>query len=374
VIEVPESLKTEIAKLRGRRLYARCRIDYTNSNLDNTIVAVSSSTNPRTRIGQVFNGKTTVSKRWYDPAYDPDIDEPRYPFPTTEKEFEENEVGWWGTGFANPDGTFQANSGKLFGEKLFGEELFEETVNHPGIVVVFSKRSQESIDVYFDDKRMEYAIDFDVDFINCEMTVMHTLEVRGNTGTQYNVSVPLQSNVCQLRLRILKWSAPGKCAKVSEFYTSISELYEGDDIYSLRVTENRELSDGDTAFGSTASGSCEITLFNRDRKFDYDNTLSKLYNVLKKGNRIIPEIGDGTNWIPLGVFYSIDWEIDKRSLEVIVTGYDRMSLLEDTEYSSTTIVAAPTNQEFTFTSDADWNSGTLDGVEVASGSIRLVTE
>jgi len=155
-------------------------------------------------------------------------------------------------------------------------------------------------------------------------------------------------------------------------YTSIYELYNGSDIMTLQVVENRELADNGIPLGTTASGKCVVELYNRNRTFDYDNSESRLYGVIRAGVRISPEIGDGTNWIPLGVFYATDWDITKQGITATVTGLDRMARLDESEYATNTIIEAPADESFLTDTAGEWNGGTLYGILVTGNTIGMV--
>jgi len=171
-------------------------------------------------------------------------------------------------------------------------------------------------------------------------------------------------------LLVKKWSHAGRQAKVAEFYTSVSELYTSDDIINIDVIENRELSD-QSPIGSTASGRCVVSLYNRNRRFDYDNTSSKLFNLIRENVRIVPEIGNGTEWIPLGVFYAKAWDISKQKVTATVTGVDRIALLGESDYSTSTIIQAPDDEAYLIDTNAEWLAGTQNNVTVSGNTITL---
>ena len=52
------------------------------------------------------------------------------------------------------------------------------------------------------------------------------------------------TQVEKMELEITKWSHAGRQAKILEFFTSIQEVYEGDDIILVHLLEEREVSQG----------------------------------------------------------------------------------------------------------------------------------
>lgn len=372
MIVIPDSLKQEIEKLRGRRLQVRCRIDYSDANIDNTIISIASTVGRGSDIAQVYNGIEDVTKKWASLDGHCTPDGTFYLPPSSTRQRSINEIGWWGAELSNPDGSYMHEQVKMLGENLFGEDLFTGYSEEPNLYVSFAERTLSQIRLSFDNKRNEYAKDFDIYLYNNLQEIIYTLEIRNNSGLKYVTEITQQTGVVLMRIKIITWSLNSACAKIAEMFTSISEMYNGSDILSLQVVENRDLSDEGLPMGTTASGQCVLTMVNKDRLFDYDNSLSKLYNVIREGNRIVPEIGDGTNWIPLGVFYAKAWDISKRSLSLTVTGLDMMAKLGESDYQTNQIIQAPADQSFLTDTNAEWAGGSLEGIEVVGDTIRLV--
>jgi hypothetical protein len=371
MITVPAALKTEIEKLRGRYLQARVRIDYSDANIDNTIVAWAGTTQDHTYLEQVYNGKEDVTAPWIslDGSW---ILGTSALAPETEAEKAKYEIGWWGQELSLPDATFSARTSRLYGQGVYGQDVYGSTLHVPQVSVNFLPRTIQNIRISFDNARMEYAVDFDVVLYDEDGAILYTESVTGNSGLKYVKDITAQNEVVQLTLFIHKWSHAGRQAKVAEMFTSISDMYLGSDIFSINVTENRELPEDGIPLGQTASGQCVVKLFNRDRLFDHDNTASKLYGVIREGNRITPEIGDGTNWVSLGVYYAKAWDIDTSALDVTVTGLDNMARLGESEYKTNQIIDAPAPTTYTTDTAAEWNGGTLTGVVTSGNSLRMV--
>ncbi|MBA4274027.1 MAG: hypothetical protein C0436_00075 [Alphaproteobacteria bacterium] len=370
MITVSPGLKAEIQKLRGRRLQARVRIDYSDVNLDNTIQGTASSTAENTYITQTYNEKEDVSFKFA--SLDGSWVLGEYALaPVTRSEQERLEIGWWSAKQTNANADYPYTTGRLYGDgRLYGENVYGELATPEELKITFTKRTISEINISFDNARMEYAVDFDVVLYNIDGIELYRKSVIGNGGVKYNASIPAQSLVASLSLFIYTWSHAGRQAKVAEFYTSVFELYNGDDILSIDVIENRELS-GMSPIGSVASGRCVVSLYNRDRRFDYDNTTSKLFGLIRENVRIVPEIGDGTEWIPLGVYYAKAWDISKQSITATVTGVDRVALLGESEYRKSEIITAPDDTLYLIDTNAEWLAGTSNNVTVSGNTITL---
>lgn len=372
MITVPVSLKQEIEKLRGRRLKARVRIDYSDANIDNTIEAGASSISRNSYYNQTYNGKEDVSKKWLSLDGYCVLDGTYFLSPETPREQQQYEIGWWGTEISNQQCDFLTPKTNLFKHRILGDKLFTKKEYKPALFVSFIPRTFSDVRISFDNARMEYAIDFDIEVYDNSQSLLYKEEVRGNGGVKYVITIPVQENVALVKIIVLKWSNDNTCAKIAELYTSISELYEGSDILTIQVVENRELSDSGIPLGTTASGQCVISLVNKNRAFDYTNKSSKLYNVIREGNRISPEIGDGENWIPLGVFYSKAWDISRRSLSVTVTGLDRMETLGQSEYKTNKIIQSPGDENYLIDTTSEWDAGIKQNMEAVDNKIRMV--
>lgn len=370
MITVSPGLKAEIQKLRGRRLQARVRIDYSDVNIDNTVQATASSTAPNTYLEQIYNGKEDVTHKWASLDGSWVLGEYRLA-PVTASERARYEIGWWSEKLSNANAEFLYTTGALYGEgHLYGEIVYGELSTNEELVVTFTERTISNIRISFDNARGEYARDFDVCLYAKDGTELYCVSIANNTGLKYSAEIPSQNLVASIVIKIKKWSDAYRQAKIAEAFTSVFDIYDSDDIISLSVAENREISDI-SPIGSTASGKCSVTLYDRDRVFDYDNTSSKLYNLVRQNVRITPQIGNGSEWIPLGTYYAKAWDISKQSITATVTGVDRMALLGESQYEESAIIDAPDDETYTITSDADFNAGTRENVASFSNSLRL---
>ena len=70
-----------------------------------------------------------------------------------------------------------------------------------------------------------------------------TQTVTGNSAVTYNETISAVADVVKQVLTITKWSAVGTCVKIAEFYTSIQETFERDDIFQINLLEEREVSE-----------------------------------------------------------------------------------------------------------------------------------
>jgi hypothetical protein len=193
-----------------------------------------------------------------------------------------------------------------------------------------------------DSKREEWPVDFNIKLYDGNSILLHTEIVTGNTKIAW--SKVLDESITQVEkmtLEITKWSHAGRQAKILEFFTSIQEVYEGDDIISIHLLEEREVSQGSLPVGNISANEIEIRLNNETRKFDAGNKQSPLYQTLKANRRIKAWLGvdtaEGKEYVPLGTFWSGDWHVPEDGVYAQTIGRDRLELLRKSTYSTSQV-------------------------------------
>ena len=122
-----------------------------------------------------------------------------------------------------------------------------------------------------------------------------------------------------------------------EVFSSIQEIYEGEDIISINLIEEREVSQGSLPVGNISSNEIEIVLNNINREFDAGNKSSRLYGLVKANRKVRAWIGTEDELVPLGLFWTKDWDVPEDGIVAKTKGRDRLDRLRDTEYSNSTV-------------------------------------
>lgn len=254
-----------------RRVIAKCQIDYTSPFMDQSVDITTSGNAYISYPGQTADGLTepyakfaSLDGSWtledgYEPA--PGPDEARFV-----------QMGWWEEQLAGVGGAF--------------------TTPYPALTVEFSPRPIDSLKVVGDSKREEWPADFSIMLYDKNNTLLHTETVTGNNEVAW--SKPLGAvitGVTKMMLEITRWSHEGRQVKILEFFSSLAEVYEGEDIISVRLVEEREVSQGTLPVGNISSNEIEIRLLNQDGKFDVGNINSPLYGLLRANRRIQAWLG-----------------------------------------------------------------------------------
>lgn len=243
--------------------------------------------------------------------------------PGTAEEATYNEVGWWGD---HPStGTNVVEGGQ-------------------GLNLEFSARSVTSFKVVGDNQRSEYPVDFTVAFY-AGASLQGTETITNNTLVTYEQDITALNNITMVELQITEWSHPYRVCKILEMSTGVYETYNADDISRLGVVEQREISNDNTVpTGNIASNEAEIALINKNRRFDANNTSSRLYGLVKPNNRVLIEMGvltssGGFEYVPVFTGWALGWDVPENDIVASVPARDRLNLLEQTKITTQSVVA-----------------------------------
>ena len=259
-------------KADRRQVVARVEIDYTDPFMDQSLTIeaneqanvsypqqTADSVDQTTRKYACLDGTWDLTSGEYHLAPGPD-------------ELMQYQFGWWGAQLAGAGGAF--------------------TAPYPTLTVTHLPRPIRQLKVVGDTARLEYPVDFTVKLYAQNDTLLKTETVTGNTQVSWSKTLePQVLDVAKQELIITRWSLPGTCAKIIEFFTSIREVYETGDLMSVRLLEERESSQGSLPVGNISSNEVTLALNNEDKKFDIDNENSPLKNLLKPNRRIHVSVG-----------------------------------------------------------------------------------
>lgn len=239
----------------------------------------------------------------------------------------ENQMGWWGSSLAAAGGAF--------------------SVPYPKLTVTFFSRPVHSLKVVGDSKRGEYPVDFEIKLYRAGDVLMHTQTVTGNALVNWNLAITPVTEVVKMTLEISKWSHVGRQVKILEFFTSIQETYEGDDVLMIHLLEERDVSQGSLPVGNISANELAIRLDNTDHRFDAGNTTSPLYQLLKANRKIRAWLGVqlsdlSIEYVPLGTFWSGDWQVQDGDVWAYTEGRDRLELLRKSTYSTSQVTVDTT--------------------------------
>lgn len=307
----------ERMKADRRQVDVRVTIDYTNWEIDQSIqIDASEQTNvsyPR----QVADGGLETTHKWASLDGSWTLDGSYHLAPEPEH-LSRYQFGWWGVQLAGEDGAF--------------------TPLYPRLIVTHLPRPVHFLRVVGDTAREEWPVDFRVDLYAENGTLLRSEMITGNTSIDWLLLLQTPVlDVVKQELTIFRWSHPGRQAKIIEFFTSIQETYFRGDVVEVQLIEEREVSQGSLPVGNISANEIAIRLANEGGKFDVTNDRSPLWRLLKPNRRVRVWLGSEDEWVPLGTFWSLDWDSPDDALEAIVTARDRLELLRKSTYQSSAV-------------------------------------
>lgn len=302
----------------ARKMYGKVTINYTDVFLDPTIEATSTDENYISQIDQLVNGRVDMTYKYFELDGIAILDNGFTCLPDTDTSAAFNEMGWWSASRSSATGIINTTS-----------------------TVTFFSRSVSSFLVVGDNMRNEYPVDFTVKFYQ-DTTLLYTETVTGNTTVSTQVTFTQLENVTSAVLNITKWSAFLTPVKIAEFTTQVIEIYNLEELCSFDITEEREISnDNSIPVGNISASEASICLENIGRKFDANNSYSRLYGSVKPNALVDIEIGvetsTGIEYIPLFKGWVTEWDVPEDSKQASTTAQDRLNLLTQTYITTSTV-------------------------------------
>ena len=236
------------------------------------------------------------------------------------------------------DGSWQLGTDRLYSPWIQAGWWTQSVCDENGVFAIppiltvhMINRTITYLQVIGDTAKGEYPVDFTIKLYDFDGNVIHEENVVDNMLVVWKKDIVI-NGIYTAELIIHKWSRPHTRAKIVEFISPIHELYEDEDIISFSVTEERELNNATLPIGNISMNEMQATLYN-DGRFNLDNTSSLLYNRLKPNCLVRVWIGvetiNGTEWVPLGVFWTVDWKVNEKDLTVRFTARDKLQKLAD---------------------------------------------
>ena len=359
MIATTPAFDTAIAA-NSRKITGRVTINYTDAFLDPTITAEpigcdiiteddvliitedeqALKTEGGNRVSypdQVVNGRPETTYKWFSLELDSDgvtpinkLDGSFHPMPGTEELATFNEMGWWGD-------VESASDNSLPGDQ--------------GLLIEFSARQVTSFQITGDDIKNEYPVDFTVEFY-AGASLEDTETVTGNTLVTYSQDITALDDITSIEVHITKWSSPYKVAKITEAVTSVFETYTSSDIQSFNIIEEREISnDNSIPTGNIASNECDLSLMNKDRRFDAGNTASPIYGIIKPNNKVDIEVGvltssGGFEYVPVFTGWTGGWNVPDGDITASVAARDRLEILRKSYITTSTVIEDDTFKDW----------------------------
>lgn len=345
-----------------RKFRGRVEITWVDSDIDPTIVVTANDYNRINDATEIASGNENLQHAADGKLYpnykyahlDQDIkaDGTFHPFPGTVELSATYETGWWGKTACNSNGLWIDSAATTTTSTT---TLVPAGVN-PLLTVTFAERLISSLLVTGDSQYNEYPVSFIVRIYDAAAggNLLRTETVTDSVGTNWILDGvswrktlpddPDLYSCMRMELEVVKWSRANRVVKIVEFYTSVVETYEGDDIISMKLLEEMLISDGSLPVGNISANELDLKLQNVEDRFFVGNTDSPIYETIKRNRRIRAWIGlvlppfnldpalETVEWIPLGIFWSGDWQAEELGTYVSTSARDRMELLRKDQF------------------------------------------
>ena len=308
-----------------REIYTRITINFSDTTLDPSVSVSTIEDNPPEFNQQIINGNTLTPCKWCSMDGDDDMSGDFCMMPSIDNGA--NQVGLWSTDIVAIDGSTN---------------------------VVYSidslPRDVSNIQIVGDTSRSEYPVDLVVDFFD-NAVLKHTINISNNTSVFIdNPLIPTQTNITEIRVTITKWSKVSTCVKIASTLTSLNKTFNESDIKTFNTIEESEISNNNTIpTGNISYSRCNLSLINRDRIFDMNNSSSPLFNNIKQSSKLDIELGartvNGVEFFKLFSGYTGSFNSNDDSLITTTIAYDRLKRLESTNMSPSSVILNNTSEQ-----------------------------
>ena len=223
-------------------------------------------------------------------------------------------VGWWSDELSDENGEYQSG-------------------NYPFLELNFIKRPVSTWTLLGDRKLEQFLVDFDLELYDENNDLLLTHSVRDNEEMKLQVIFErLFENVARIKLIVRKINTPNAVVKLIQFFDVLEENYTGGDLKEFEVLEALATDGEGISYGIT-SNTLNVTIYNKDRKFD----LGHLKDYLLLDRTVIPYIGieneqGEVEYQQLGVYYSDEWSVPQEGQWVKLKCLDRLMKFQKMTY------------------------------------------
>lgn len=263
-----------------------------------------------------------------------------YPVPGTISEAAYNQVGWYTSGVCDGSGDFTTP-----------QEL---------VITFAEERTIQEMIVVGEPTLEEYPTDFDVFIYDDTDTLLNT--TTNYSGTEVETLIDFSSDniitAKYMKLVLNSWSAINTIGKIVEFFGVLTQTFTGADIVSADILEELEADDSGP-YGVMSSNELTLELQNVlltvngddiENPFLPENENSPFKNSITENVRFSPEIGfkiagGSFEYVPMGVFWSTEWDVSENKFPAQVTARDRLYILSKNYFIADEILDSTDLQE-----------------------------
>lgn len=224
-----------------------------------------------------------------------------------------HQVGWYSDEFSGTNGEFPT------------PQVMDFTFTEP--------HDSIGLTITFDELVGEYAVDFDVEAYDANGSLIKRAQIRGNTEPRAVIEEPI-AGYRRIRITLLRWSRPDRRAKVTEVSFGIVRTYDDDKLIKLTLLEEI-----DTTSEKVPANELKFVVDNSSREFNILNP-DGFYAFLQERQTAVVEMGvqldTGIEWVPMGMYFLIDWQSDEGALSTTFTARNRIDFIPEVEIEKLT--------------------------------------
>jgi len=245
------------------------------------------------------------------------------------------QMGWWGNQLAGESGYFSEPYPTLRIDCRFKTAIpfFNITFNSP--------RKIYSVFIAGDTARNEYPTLAEINFYDVYNNLLRTVVFTPTSPLfSANLDTPIDG-VAYAELVVKKWSHPGRQVKITEFDVRTGLIVDDTRLLSASLHEEIVEKQQGCPIGAIATKELALEIANLDGLFDEDEIgeyTIKNQTVSTKLLALDPDTNT-FNEIPLGTFYSAEWQINEEEYKVLLRAHDKLKRL--TSASLTTQLKKP---------------------------------
>lgn len=215
------------------------------------------------------------------------------------------------------------------------------------LAIEMSPRLLGAFSISFGDDPAKYAQEFVVTINNGTDSITRYITNYADTIVKFNEDVFVETgtvivDATELIINIRRMSAPNLPAQIN--YVDIQQpfYYEDNQLIGVDILEELTYTDAKTHLGALSANEVNVYLNNELHSFDFNNEASRVSRQLKKNRKIAPYLGinainpetdkETLYWIPCGVFWAYNWNVNQNKPITTLQGFDTLWLLNQIDF------------------------------------------
>lgn len=209
------------------------------------------------------------------------------------------------------------------------------------LTINISKRLLGSFNISTGEDPNQYIQELEVTITNGTDSVTRSFVNYGDTDIFVDLKeVIVDAN--QVIIHVTRMNTSGVPVFINYVDLQTPMIYQDNNLMSIDMLEELNYTNTDAHLGAISANEINVYLNNELHAFDFNNEASRVSRQLKKYRKIKPYLGikainpDTSQltlyWIPCGVFWAYNWNVNQNSPIASVQGFDTLWLLSKLEF------------------------------------------